>query len=104
MLINVRKEGDVITLKLSSGEEIIGSFKDEDANYYIVDRPVSLTAGPQGQPALVPYLMTVNPASARDLRFNKAMVVVVATTEKDLANQYTSALSGIQLAPAGFKL
>jgi hypothetical protein len=104
MLINVRKDGDVVTLKMSSGEELIGCYSGEESDAYIIDRPVCLNVGPKGTPALVPYLMTVSPDKARNLKINKSLVVTVATTDKELADQYTSALSGIQLAPAGMKL
>lgn len=104
MLLNIRKPGDIISLKMSSGEELIGAFKSEDAASYVIDRPVSLTTSPKGTPALVPYLMTVNPQNARDVSFNKSLVVCIANTEKDLSNQYSSAMSGIVSAPAGLRL
>lgn len=104
MLLNIRKPGDIVSLKMSSGEEIIGAFKSEDANSYVIDRPVSLTAGPKGTPALVPYLMTVNPQNTRDVAFNRHLVVCIANTEKELATQYSSAMSGIVAAPAGLRL
>lgn len=104
MLIDVRKDGDVVTLKMSSGEEIIGQYKNEDTGSYTIDRPVTLSVGPKGGPALTPYLMTVSPARSRDVKINRSLVVCVAETDKELADQYTSALSGIQIAPAGMKL
>jgi hypothetical protein len=48
--------------------------------------------------------MTVNPGNTRDLKINKALVVCVANTDKELADQYTSALSGIALAPQGMRI
>jgi len=101
MLLNIRKAGDVVTLKMSSGEELIGCYTSEDSVFYVIDRPVTLSVGPKGGPALTPYLMTVAPGSTRDLSINKALVVCVANTDKELADQYTSALSGIQVAPKG---
>jgi hypothetical protein len=104
MLLDIKKDGDVVTLKMSSGEELVGCYVSEDSNSYTIDRPVTLTVGPKGGPALTPYLMTVAPNNARNLKINKALVVTTATTEKELADQYTSALSGIQVAPAGFRI
>ena len=104
MLIDVKKDGDVVTLKMSSGEELLGAYISEDASSYTIDRPVTLSVGPKGGPALTPYLMTVNPGNTRNLKINKALVVCVANTDKELADQYTSALSGIQIAPAVMKL
>jgi hypothetical protein len=103
MLIDVKRDGDVVTLKMSSGEELIGTYKDDDSSTYTIDRPVTLSVGPKGGPALTPYLMTVNPANTRNLKINKALVVCVANTDKELADQYSSAMSGIQVAPAGMK-
>jgi hypothetical protein len=103
MLIDVKRDGDVVTLKMSSGEELIGTYKDDDSATYTIDRPVTLSVGPKGGPALTPYLMTVNPGNTRNLKINKALVVCVANTDKELADQYSSAMSGIQVAPAGLK-
>ena len=103
MLIDVKRDGDVVTLKMSSGEELIGTYKDDDSSTYTIDRPVTLSVGPKGGPALTPYLMTVNPGNTRNLKINKALVVCVASTDKELADQYSSAMSGIQVAPAGLK-
>ena len=103
MLIDVKRDGDVVTLKMSSGEELIGTYKDDDSATYTIDRPVTLSVGPKGGPALTPYLMTVNPGNTRNLKINKALVVCVANTDKELADQYSSAMSGIQVAPAGMK-
>jgi hypothetical protein len=103
MLIDVKRDGDVVTLKMSSGEELIGTYKDDDNSTYTIDRPVTLSVGPKGGPALTPYLMTVNPGNTRNLKINKALVVCMANTDKELADQYSSAMSGIQVAPAGLK-
>jgi hypothetical protein len=104
MLLDIKKDGDVVTLKMSSGEELLGAYVSEDNTSYIIDRPVTLSVGPKGGPALTPYLMTVNPANTRNLKINKSLVVCVANTDKELADQYTSALSGIALAPAGMRI
>jgi hypothetical protein len=104
MLLDIKKDGDVVTLKMSSGEELIGVYVSEDAGSYTIDRPVCLNVGPKGTPALVPYLMTVTPDRARNLKINRSLVVTMGSTDKELADQYTSALSGIQVAPAGFKV
>ena len=104
MLLDIKKDGDVVTLKMSSGEELLGAYVNEDNASYTIDRPVTLSVGPKGGPALTPYLMTVNPANTRNLKINKSLVVCVANTDKELADQYTSALSGIALAPAGMRI
>jgi hypothetical protein len=101
MLLDIKKNGDVVSLKMSSGEELIGMYVEEDNANYTIDRPVTLTVGPKGGPALTPYLMTVSPDRTRNLKINKNLVVTVASTDTQLADQYSSALSGIQVAPKG---
>lgn len=105
MLISVPyKEGDVVSIKLSNGEEIIAQFVGRDDKNITLDRPVVLQMGPKGSPALMPYFMTVAPDATKNIQLNAAMVVMMAATDKPLADQYSAAMSGIQVAPAGLKL
>jgi len=42
------KEGNHITLKLVSGEEVIAKFKDITSDYISIDKALVLMQGPQG--------------------------------------------------------
>ena len=42
------KEGNLITLKLASGEEVIAKFKSLNAGYISIDKALVLMQGPQG--------------------------------------------------------
>lgn len=97
-------ENDVVSIKMSNGEEIICRYISEMNDVLVVDRPVALQLGPKGQPALMPYFMTVAPDNTRNINLNKNLVVMIGKTDKPLADQYTSAMTGITLAPAGLKL
>lgn len=90
-----RKKGDVISIKLSNGEELISSFVQEQDTHLIVDRPVVLQSGPNGTPALMPFFMTASPDATRDIQLSKTHIVMIADTDAPLAKQYTSAMSGI---------
>lgn len=92
---NIRKKGDVVSLKLSNGEELIASWCEERDNYIIIDRPVSLSTGPNGAPALMPFFLTASPNATREIQLNKMHVVMIADTDAPLAKQYSSAMSGI---------
>ena len=105
MLISVPyKEGDVVSIKLSNGEEIIAKFLGRDGDKINIDRPVVLQMGPKGSPALMPYFMTVAPDSTKSIELNANLVVMMAATDKPLADQYTTALSGIQVVGSGMTL
>ena len=61
MLINKGvSAGEVITLKLTSGEEIVAKLVEDGITYYKLKNPQVIGMGPKG-PGLMPYLFTVNP-------------------------------------------
>ena len=39
MLVETNKKGDVVTIKLTTSEELICSYVEDDADSYTVDRP-----------------------------------------------------------------
>ena len=98
MLIEKRfTDGDVVSLKLTSGEEILGRFVKEDMVTITLSRPLMIAMTPKG-PAMAPVMMTVNPES--DLTFNKSSVIVSANCYKEIADQYVFQTTGIQMPSA----
>lgn len=88
-------EGEVITFKLTSGEELIGKLIEDGAAYYKVHRPMVVGMGPNG-PALMPYLFTVSPD--KEVKILKGVVAVAEATDKNFADQFIQATTGIKLA------
>ena len=87
--------GEVITLKLTSGEEIVAKLAEETASYYKLSKPMVIGHGPKG-PGLMPYLFTVSPD--KDIKLQKATVTVVEATDKGFADQFVQSTTGIALA------
>lgn len=87
-------EGEVVTFKLTSGEELIGKLVEDNLAYYKIQRPMVVGMGPKG-PALMPYLFTVSPE--KDVKLNKNVIAVVEATDKDFADQFVQATTGIKL-------
>jgi hypothetical protein len=87
--------GDVVTLKLTSGEELIGRFVEETASGVKIERPMMLAAGPQGL-GMAPYVFTVNPDRA--ITINHHAITMQASTDKAMADQYLQSTTGIKLA------
>lgn len=85
--------GDVVTIKLTSGEEIIASFIEENNSYVKVKKPRVLTATTTGI-GMVPYLFTVDPD--RDVKIYKP-ISVLELSDNDSASQYTKSTSNIIL-------
>jgi hypothetical protein len=89
-----REQGDVVTVKLTSGEEIIARFEEETATGIKVSKPMVLSMSQQGV-GMMPYLFTVNPNTP--IVFNHHAVTVLAVTDEDFGKQYMQATTGIKL-------
>ena len=87
-------KGEVITLKLTSGEELVAKLSEETDTHYKLSRPMVIGQGPQG-PGLMPYLFTVDPD--RVISLLKSTVTVAEGTEEVFAKQFLESTSGIKL-------
>lgn len=86
--------GEVITLKLTSGEELVAKLVEETDAYYKLSRPMVIGMGQQG-PGLMPYLFTVHPE--KDIKLLKKTVTVAEATDESFAKQFLESTSGIKL-------
>lgn len=86
--------GEVITLKLTSGEEIVAKLVEETDTYYKLSRPMVIGMGQSG-PGLMPYLFTVHPE--KDVKLLKTTVTVAEATDEVFAKQFLESTSGIKL-------
>jgi hypothetical protein len=87
-------KGEVITLKLTSGEELVAKLSEETDTHYKLSRPMVIGQGPQG-PGLMPYLFTVSPDKVIGLL--KTTVTVAEGTDEMFAKQFLESTSGIKL-------
>ena len=88
-------EGEVVTLKLTSGEEIVAKLVEDGAGYYKLKNPQVIGMGPKG-PGLMPYLFTVNPST--EVKLQKSTVTVAEATDEQFAKQFIESTTGIALA------
>jgi hypothetical protein len=86
--------GEVITLKLTSGEELVAKLAEETAIYYKLSRPMVIGMGEKG-PGLMPYLFTVHPD--KEVKLQKSTVTVAEATDQVFAKQFLESTSGIKL-------
>ena len=87
--------GEVITLKLTSGEEIVAKLVEETPTHYKLNRPMVIGMGERG-PGLMPYLFTVNPE--KEVKLLKTTVTVAEVTDEVFAKQFIQSTTGIALA------
>lgn len=86
-------ENDIVTLKLISGEEVIGKFISEDSQAVTLDKPLTLAMSQKGV-GMVPLLMTVNPDNK--LKINKQAITIMVHSDEEIGKQYTFQVTGIQ--------
>ena len=95
MLLEVPyKKGDTISLKLSSGEEILGRLDSETDQNITLHKPMVLIAQEKGL-GLAPFMFSVSPDGKFVMKANA--VSCVAKTESEISKQYMAQTSGIAL-------
>lgn len=90
--------GDTVSLKLITGEEVIGKFVSEDMMEITLAKPLVLAMTQKG-PAMMPVMMTVEPD--KNYSILKSAIMFKGHTVKDVADQYTYQTTGIQPVTAG---
>lgn len=88
------KNGDTISLKLSSGEEIVARLEEESKDYFTLKKPMVLVAQQQGL-GLAPFMFSVSPDSKFMMRTTS--VSCVSKTQEDIGKQYLETTSGLKL-------
>ena len=95
MLINKGfTTGDVVSIKLINGDEIISRFESEDVDTISISRPLALTMSGQGL-GMIPYMFL---AAKDTITIKQQFVMVIAPAKKDAADQYLTGTTGIALA------
>ena len=87
--------GEVVTIKLTSGEELVAKLVEDQIMHYKLAHPMVIAMSPKG-PALMPYLFTVDPS--KEVRIAKSVVAVAEATDKQFADQFIQQTTGIAMA------
>ena len=87
-------QGDVVSIKLLTGEEILGRFESITDTEFNIRKPCTLAMGQQGM-GIVPWMITSQPEVTK---LNKATVIAYSPTDKEIARAYTESTSSIKLA------
>ena len=88
------KNGDTVSIKLTSGEELVARLEDETATQVVLHKPLVLIAGQQGL-GLAPFMFSVS--SDSKFKINNSTVACIAKTETEISKQYTQQTTGITL-------
>jgi hypothetical protein len=85
--------GDIISLKLINGDELIARFESETGDDITIDRPLALTMCREGL-GMIPWLMLGDKSA---ITLKKSHVFAVVSSQKDAADQYMQGTTGIAL-------
>lgn len=85
--------GDVVSIKLSSGEETVARLEEIKSEHVVVKKPLMLVAGENGA-GLAPFMFTVDPDAKFEISLNS--IICIVKTVKDAADMYIQATTGIQ--------
>ena len=87
------KEGNLITLKLVSGEEVIAKFKSLTDEYISIDKALVLMQGPQGL-AFGTFFSTAE--QKEPININKDKITSIANINDKIKNEYERIFSTIK--------
>lgn len=94
MLINKGlSKGDVVSLKLTNGDELIARFEDETNDDITICKPLAITAGPQGL-GMMPWIFL---GDKETITIKKMHVFATVPSKKDASDQYMQGTTGIAL-------
>jgi hypothetical protein len=96
MLIDVSKNfstGDVVSIKLINGDEIIAKFEKEDDNTITISRPLALTMNGQGL-GMIPWVFLGKDSA---VTLNKSNTFFIVESKGEAAKQYLEGTTGIAL-------
>lgn len=89
------KEGDVVSIKLGSGEEMVAKLEKEGERTITVSKPTMLVASNDGM-GMAPFMFTVSMDAKYELQLSG--IICIVKTEEQTATMYTEQTSGIALA------
>ena len=93
MIIDVPyKVGDVVTLKMIGGDEVVAKLDEVIDGAYILAKALVVMMGQQGF-GLAPFVLTANP-DAR-LTISKSSVICITKTFDNVAKEYIKQTTGI---------
>jgi len=88
------KNGDVVSIKLNSGEEMIARLEAESKEHLTLMKPLILMATDGGM-GLAPFMFTVAPE--QKIKININSIICTVKSAKDATDMYIKQTSSIQI-------
>lgn len=97
------KNGDIVTLVLTNGAEVIGELVETSPMDYTLNRPRMVQANQQGVGLVNGVCMTGEEPNG-NVSFNRSGVVFVIKTIEEMAKGYKQQVSGLVLPTEGLRV
>ena len=85
--------GDVVSLKLVNGDELIARFENETGDEIKISKPLAITIGAQGL-GMMPWMFL---GEKETITLKRDHVFVMMISKKEAADQYMQGTTGIAL-------
>lgn len=92
-MLKENRIGHTVSMKLTSGDEVVGKVAGQTADGLTISKPVILAASRDGL-QMVPFMMTASPDG--DFLFKAHNIMCVATTADQVADAYLESTTGIK--------
>lgn len=89
------KDGDIVSIKVTSGEEIIAKLVEEKDNSIIVTKPFALVPGQGGGLGMMPWVLSISPD--QKISINTNTVMLLHKTEEGIGKQYLEQTTGLTM-------
>lgn len=86
--------GDVVSIKLINGDELIARLEADDHRGITIDRPLALTMQGGGL-GMVPWVLL---GDKHSITLNRDHIFAMVPSKKDAADQYVTGTTGIALS------
>jgi hypothetical protein len=87
------KKGDIISIKLMSGEEMVGAYISENSDTFNLDKPFKLIQTSEKNYGFAPIMVTTDPNKIHSIF--KTAIVVATETYVEIKNQYENTINSI---------
>lgn len=104
LVSNPIQPNDIVSLKISNGDELIGKFIETSDNAVVLTKPMLMVLGqnPNGQPSvqMMPFFML---GSDKDAKYpiNKDHIVCMVKSNEDAKGGYLQSTTGLTFPKSG---
>lgn len=84
--------GDVVSIKLTTGEELMARYNDKTATHLRLTKPMILVATEHGV-GFAPFMFTISPETRVEIGINN--IICVVKSAKDAADMYIKQTTGL---------